>query len=93
MPCRVTERFQVADTRDIEPMQVQYVGEEEVETGQGFLRASICAPAAPGRRPPPRRDLAGRAARLMPVQLRQTEPDGTQIDLIYRGSEAAAGGA
>jgi hypothetical protein len=23
----------------------------------------------------------------MPVRLRQTEPDGTQIDLVYRGSE------
>jgi len=82
-----TESFMVADTRDLEPMQVQYVGEDAVDTGQGFVRAKhfVRVSRHAGDR---RRVEIWLASSLgwMPVQLRQTEPDGTQIDLIYHGS-------
>jgi hypothetical protein len=82
----VTETFQVADTRDLEPMRVQYVGEEEVDTGSGFTRAKhfIRLP----RHADDRRRVEvwlAEAVGWMPVKLRQTEPDGTQIDLVLRG--------
>jgi hypothetical protein len=81
----VTETFQVADTRDLEPMRVQYVGEEEVDTGNGFTRAKhfIRLP----RHADDRRRVEvwlAEAVGWMPVKLRQTEPDGTQIDLVLR---------
>ncbi|ULX55631.1 hypothetical protein A9P79_12280 [Cupriavidus taiwanensis] len=84
----VTEAFQVADTRDVEPMQVQYVGEVEVDTGQGVVRAKHFV-RLPRRANDRRRVEVWLAQSLgwMPVRLRQTEPDGTQIDLVYRGKE------
>lgn len=84
----VTESFQVADTRDVEPMQVQYVGEVEVDTGQGVVRAKHFV-RLPRRANDRRRVEVWLAQSLgwMPVRLRQTEPDGTQIDLVYRGRE------
>jgi len=85
----VTESFEVSDTRDLEPMQVQYVGEEDVDTGQGAVRAKhfVRLPRHPGDR---RRVEVWLAPSLqwLPVRLRQTEPDGTQIELVYRDSEA-----
>ncbi|CAG9181953.1 DUF3108 domain-containing protein [Cupriavidus respiraculi] len=82
----VTETFQVADTRDLEPMRVQYVGEEEVDTGNGFVRARHFI-RLPRRADDHRRVEVwlAEAVGWMPVKLRQTEPDGTQIDLILRG--------
>jgi hypothetical protein len=82
----VTETFQVADTRDVEPMQVQYVGEDEIDTGQGVIRAKHFV-RLPRRANDRRRVEVWLAQSLgwMPVRLRQTEPDGTQIDLVYRG--------
>lgn len=82
----LTETFQVADTRDLEPMRVQYVGEEGVDTGSGFVRAKhfIRLP----RRADDRRRVEvwlAESVGWMPVRLRQTEPDGTQIDLVLRG--------
>ncbi|NOV26081.1 DUF3108 domain-containing protein [Cupriavidus necator] len=84
----VTETFQVADTRDVEPMQVQYVGEDEIDTGQGAVRAKHFV-RLPRRANDRRRVEVWLAQSLgwMPVRLRQTEPDGTQIDLVYRGKE------
>ncbi|WP_427312255.1 DUF3108 domain-containing protein [Cupriavidus sp. H39] len=84
----VTETFQVADTRDVEPMQVQYVGEDEIDTGQGVVRAKHFV-RLPRRANDRRRVEVWLAQSLgwMPVRLRQTEPDGTQIDLVYRGKE------
>lgn len=84
----VTETFQVADTSDVEPMRVQYVGETDVETGAGFVRAKhfIRLP----RRADDRRRVEvwlAESVGWMPVKLRQTEPDGTQIDLVLRGTE------
>ncbi len=84
----VTETFQVADTSDVEPMRVQYVGEEDIETGAGFVRAKhfIRLP----RRADDRRRVEvwlAESVGWMPVKLRQTEPDGTQIDLVLRGAE------
>ncbi|WP_396022717.1 DUF3108 domain-containing protein [Cupriavidus laharis] len=84
----VTETFQVADTRDMQPMQVQYVGEEEIDTGRGMVRAKhfVRLQRHAGDR---RRVEIWLAQSLgwMPVRLRQTEPDGTQIDLVYRSTE------
>lgn len=84
----VTETFQVADTRDVEPMQVQYVGEDEIDTGQGMVRAKHFV-RLPRRANDRRRVEIWLAQSLgwMPVRLRQTEPDGTQIELVYRGKE------
>jgi hypothetical protein len=84
----VTETFQVADTRDVEPMQVQYVGEDDIDTGQGVIRAKHFIRLQ--RRANDRRRVElwlAQSLGWMPVRLRQTEPDGTQIDLVYRGSE------
>ncbi|WP_420993940.1 DUF3108 domain-containing protein [Cupriavidus sp. 30B13] len=85
----VTETFDVSDTRDLEPMQVQYVGEEDVDTGQGFVRAKhfVRLPRHPGDRRRVEVWLAP-ALQWLPVKLQQTEPDGTQIELVYRDSEA-----
>jgi hypothetical protein len=84
----VTETFQVADTRDMQPMQVQYVGEEDIDTGRGMVRAKhfVRLQRHAGDR---RRVEIWLAQSLgwMPVRLRQTEPDGTQIDLVYRSTE------
>lgn len=84
----VTEQFLVGDTRDVEPMQVQYVGEDDVDTGHGVIRAKHFVRLQ--RRPNDRRRVElwlAQSLGWMPVRLRQIEPDGTQIDLVYRGSE------
>lgn len=85
----VVESFNVADTREVEPMQIQYVGEEQVDAGGDVVRARhfVRLPRHPGDK---RRVEIWLAPSLdgMPVRLRQTEPDGTQIDLVYRSSEA-----
>ncbi len=84
----VTETFQVADTRDMQPMQVQYVGEEEIDTGRGLIRAKHFVRLQ--RHAGDRRRVEiwlAQALGWMPVRLRQTEPDGTQIDLVYRSTE------
>ena len=85
----VTETFEVADTRDLEPMQVQYVGEEDVDTGHGAVHAKHFM-RLPRHADDRRRVEVWLAQSLqwMPVKLRQTEPDGTQIELVYRDSEA-----
>lgn len=85
----VTETFEVADTRDLEPMQVQYVGEEDVDTGHGAVHAKhfMRLPRHAGDRRRVEVWLA-QSLQWMPVKLRQTEPDGTQIELVYRDSEA-----
>ncbi|WP_370459251.1 DUF3108 domain-containing protein [Cupriavidus sp. SW-Y-13] len=84
----VTETFNVADTTEVEPMQVQYVGEENIDIGTGMVRTRhfMRLPRHPGDR---RRVEIWLAPSLdwMPARLRQTEPDGTQIDLVYRSSE------
>ncbi|WP_330218497.1 DUF3108 domain-containing protein [Cupriavidus basilensis] len=84
----VTETFDVADTRDLEPMQVQYVGEEDVDTGHGLVRAKhfVRLPRHANDRRRVEVWLA-QSLQWMPVKLRQTEPDGTQIELVYRDSE------
>lgn len=85
----VTETFEVADTRDLEPMQVQYVGEEDVDTGHGPVHAKHFV-RLPRHAGDSRRVEVWLAPSLqwLPVKLRQTEPDGTQIDLVHRDSEA-----
>ncbi len=83
----VTETFLVGDTRDVEPMQVQYVGEEDIDTGIGVVRAKHFVRLQ--RRANDRRRVElwlAQSLGWMPVRLRQTEPDGTQIDLVYRGA-------
>lgn len=84
----VTETFNVADTRDLEPMQVQYVGEEDVDTGRGSVHAKhfVRLPRHSNDRRKVEIWLA-QSLGWMPVRLRQTEPDGTQIELVHRGSE------
>lgn len=84
----VTETFQVADTSDLEPMRVQYVGDVDVETGNGFVRARHFVRLP--RRADDRRKVEvwlAESTGWMPVKLRQTEPDGTQIDLVLRGAQ------
>jgi hypothetical protein len=84
----VTENFMVADTTSVEPMLVQYVGEEQIETGQGFVRTKHFVRLQ--RRASDRRRVEvwlAPSLGWMPARLRQTEPDGTQIDLVYRDSE------
>ena len=84
----VTESFNVADTKEVEAMQVQYVGEEDIDIGSGVARARhfVRLPRHPNDQ---RRVEIWLAPSLnwMPARLRQTEPDGTQIDLVYRSSE------
>lgn len=86
----VTEAFHVADTSDLEPIQVQYVSEEDVDLGNGQsmtrTKHFVRLPRHPGDK---RRVEIWLAPALgwMPARLRQTEPDGTQIDLIYRGTD------
>jgi len=83
-----TESFNVADTREVEPMQVQYIGDEDVDIGTGMVRTKhfVRLPRHPNDK---RRVEIWLAASLnwMPARLRQTEPDGTQIDLVYRSSD------
>lgn len=84
----VTETFQVADTRDMQPMQVQYVGEEEIDTGRGMVRAKHFVRLQRHAGDKRRVEIwLAQALGWMPVRLRQTEPDGTQIDLVYRSTE------
>jgi hypothetical protein len=83
-----TETFTVADTRDLDGMQVQYVGDEDIDTGSGFVRAKHFVRLQ--RRADDRRRVEAWLAESlgwMPVKLRQTEPDGTQIDLVLRGAD------
>jgi len=84
----LTETFNVADTTEVEGMQVQYVGEEDLDVGNGMVRTRhfVRLPRHPGDK---RRVEIWLAPSLnwMPARLRQTEPDGTQIDLVYRSSE------
>lgn len=84
----VTETFQVADTRDMQPMQVQYVGEEEIDTGRGMVRAKHFVRLQRHAGDKRRVEIwLAQSLGWMPVRLRQTEPDGTQIDLVYRSTE------
>jgi hypothetical protein len=85
----ITETFDVADTRDLEPMQVQYVGEEDVDTGRGMVHAKHFM-RLPRHESDRRRVELWLAPSLqwMPVKLQQTEPDGTLFELVYRDSEA-----
>lgn len=85
----VTDSFEVADTRDLEPMQVQYVGEEDVDTGRGMVHAKHFM-RLPRHEGDHRRVELWLAPSLqwMPVKLQQTEPDGTLFELVYRDSEA-----
>ncbi|QYY33294.1 MULTISPECIES: DUF3108 domain-containing protein [Cupriavidus] len=84
----VTEAFQVADTRDMQPMQVQYVGEEEIDTGRGMVRAKHFVRLQRHAGDKRRVEIwLAQSLGWMPVRLRQTEPDGTQIDLVYRSTE------
>ena len=81
----VTESFEVTDTSGIDSMQVQYVGEEQVDTGKGPVRAKHFVRLQ--RRANDRRKVEvwlAPSLGWMPARLRQTEPDGTQIDLVYR---------
>ncbi|WP_066734837.1 DUF3108 domain-containing protein [Cupriavidus sp. D384] len=84
----VVESFNVADTREVEPMQIQYVGDEDIDIGTDVVRARhfMRLPRHPNDK---RRVEIWLAPSLnwMPARLRQTEPDGTQIDLVYRSSE------
>lgn len=85
----VTESFNVADTTDVEPMHVQYVGEESIEIGgHGMVTTKhfVRLPRHPGDKRRVEVWLAP-ALKWLPARLRQTEPDGTQIDLVYRSSE------
>lgn len=84
----VTESFNVADTQEVEAMQVQYVGEEDIDIGTGMVRTRHFV-RLPRRADDKRRVEIWLAPSLnwMPARLRQTEPDGTQIDLVYRSSE------
>lgn len=84
----VTESFEVADTSDLEPMRVQYVGDVDVDTGNGFVRAKHFVRLP--RRADDRRRVEvwlAESKGWMPVKLRQTEPDGTQIDLVLRAAQ------
>lgn len=81
----VIETFQVADTDELEPMQVRYVGEEEVQTSAGPVRARHFVRMP--RRAEDRRRVEiwlAEAVGWMPVKLQQTEPDGTRIELVLR---------
>ncbi|WP_255581653.1 DUF3108 domain-containing protein [Cupriavidus sp. AU9028] len=83
----VTETFQVADTDELEPMQVRYVGEEEVQTAAGAVRARHFV-RLPRHADDRRRVEVWLAPEVgwMPVRLQQTEPDGTRIELVLRGT-------
>jgi hypothetical protein len=84
----VVESFNVADTREIEPMQIQYAGDEDIDIGTDVVRARhfVRLPRHPNDKRRVEIWLAP-ALNWMPARLRQTEPDGTQIDLVYRSSE------
>ncbi len=85
----VTDTFNVADTREVEPMQVQYVGEETIDIGvHGMVTTKhfVRLPRHPGDKRRVEVWLAP-ALKWLPARLRQTEPDGTQIDLVYRSTE------
>lgn len=80
-----TESFEVADTDGVDFMQVQYVGEEQIDTGRGTMRVKHFVRLQ--RRDNDRRRVEVWLAPTlgwMPARLRQTEPDGTQIDLVFR---------
>ncbi|MFC4420973.1 DUF3108 domain-containing protein [Cupriavidus pampae] len=84
----VTETFHLADTSDVEAIQVQYVGEDDIDVGNGqFITRAKHFVRLPRRADDKRRVEIWLAPSLgwMPARLRQTEPDGTQIDLVYRG--------
>ena len=84
----VVESFNVADTREVEPMQIQYVGDDDIDIGTDVVRARHFV-RLPRHSNDKRRVEIWLAPTLnwMPARLRQTEPDGTQIDLVYRSSE------
>lgn len=84
----VVESFNVADTREVEPMQIQYMGDEDIDIGTDVVRARhfVRLPRHPNDKRRVEIWLAP-ALNWMPARLRQTEPDGTQIDLVYRSSE------
>lgn len=84
----VTETFNVSDTREVEVMQVQYVGEQDIDIGIDRVRTKhfVRLPRHPNDKRKVEIWLAP-SLNWMPARLRQTEPDGTQIDLVYRSSE------
>jgi len=91
----VTETFHLADTSDVEAIQVQYVGEDDIDVGNGqFITRAKHFVRLPRRADDKRRVEIWLAPSLgwMPARLRQTEPDGTQIDLVYRGVSGEGSG-
>lgn len=78
--------FTVADTRDAEPMRIQFVGEESVEIAGGRRIQARHFIRLPRHADDQRVVEVWLAAELswLPARLRQTEPNGTQFELRWR---------
>lgn len=87
----VTRQFYVADNDSGEIWPIETIGDETVRTTQGFIDARHFM-RLPRHAGDTRRIDVWLAPSLgwLPARLVQTEPNGTQIELLWRGKLAAA---
>jgi hypothetical protein len=84
----LTLEIPIADTDSVELARVQHVGEDTIDTPNGTIRAQHFI-RLPRRLDDHRRVEIWLSPERgwLPVRLRQTEPNGTQFDLIYQSQE------
>ncbi|WJF90080.1 DUF3108 domain-containing protein [Paraburkholderia bonniea] len=88
----VTREFYVTDSDSGEIWPIQTIGDETIRTAEGLLHARHF------RRLPRRADDTRRidiwlapSLGWLPARLMQTEPNGAEIELVWRGQSTAAG--
>ena len=88
----VTRNFYVADNDSGEVWPIETVGDETVRTAGGFLSARHFT-RLPRRAGDARRIDVWLAPALgwLPARITQTEPNGTQVELVWRGTVGAPG--
>jgi hypothetical protein len=88
----VTRAFYVADNDSAETWPIETIGDESVQTPDGFVAARhfMRLPRHEGDR---RRIDVWLAPSLgwLPARIVQTEPNGTQVELLWRGKLAVPG--
>ncbi len=82
----VTREFYVTDSNSGEIWPIETIGDDTVRTDDGFIGGtSFHASSASRRRCPPPRRVACADIGWLPARIMQTEPNGTQLELVWRG--------
>ncbi|MFM0285337.1 DUF3108 domain-containing protein [Paraburkholderia megapolitana] len=89
----VTRQFYVADNNSGEIWPIETIGDETVRTAQGFVGARHFMRLSRHAGDERRIDVwLAPSLGWLPVRLVQTEPNGTQIELVWRGKLGAPDG-